>query len=233
MRIEFTEPGEGARVARRFGLDADVDDKTLAAFIAADTEPDIRERVRLKKAAIAAASKGRKLQDLPGGGHLELVDVDEPAPTRRVRDPFTGRYQKEARDRDTEAQPRDLRSEEAGRMSPALLRHGQSRWQRGGHRALGSAEGGKACTGDAPTDVITSATHGYANGNLVRFSAMTGGAGLVAGTHYYVRDATTSTFKVSLAPSGPVVDITTNLTVGTVTRFVDAATNPGQGTWPP
>jgi hypothetical protein len=78
----------------------------------------------------------------------------------------------------------------------------------------------KAVTGAAATDIFTSTAHGFVAGNEVRFSALTGGAGIVAGTSYFVIAAnlTANTFQVSLTPGGATVDVTSNLTAGTVTR---------------
>lgn len=87
---------------------------------------------------------------------------------------------------------------------------------------LGANNGtGKVFTA-AGTDVITSAGHGYLNGDRVRVttSAADLPAGLTVDTDYYVRDATTDTFKVSLTDGGAVVDITDAGTgVHTVTGY--------------
>jgi hypothetical protein len=61
----------------------------------------------------------------------------------------------------------------------------------------------------ATTDVITSAAHGWENGQAVMMS--TAGvlpAGLAIETRYFVIDKTTDTFKVSLTSGGSAVDIT-------------------------
>jgi len=61
----------------------------------------------------------------------------------------------------------------------------------------------------ATTDIITSSAHGLVNEDLLQFTTTTTlPAGLAASTNYYVRDATTNTFKVSTIKGGPVVDIT-------------------------
>lgn len=60
------------------------------------------------------------------------------------------------------------------------------------------------------TDTITIAGHLLSNGTLVTLSNG-GGAlptGLAASTHYYVINATTNTFQLSLTPDGAAVDIT-------------------------
>lgn len=82
-------------------------------------------------------------------------------------------------------------------------------------------EAGKAVTAVAATDLFTSAAHGYNVGDRLKFSALTGGAGISAGTNYYIIASgfTVNDFRVSATPFGPTIDITTDLTAGTVTRF--------------
>jgi hypothetical protein len=61
----------------------------------------------------------------------------------------------------------------------------------------------------AVTDVITSAGHGLSNGEIITVSN-SGGAlptGLSANTYYYVIEADTNTFEVSLTSGGTAVDI--------------------------
>jgi len=61
----------------------------------------------------------------------------------------------------------------------------------------------------AVTNVITSASHGLKNGDMIVLTTTgTLPAGLETDTVYYVRDATTNTFKVALTPEEPEVDIT-------------------------
>jgi hypothetical protein len=87
---------------------------------------------------------------------------------------------------------------------------------------------GGALTGVAATNLITAASaHGFAAGRPVRFSALTGGAGLAVGTTYYViaSGLTTTAFKVSATSGGTEVNFTTDITAGTVT----AVTTRGPG----
>lgn len=75
----------------------------------------------------------------------------------------------------------------------------------------GEYPGGAAFTVNSGTDVITSAGHGLSDGAQIALQTGAGGtlpAGLSESTTYYVRDATTDTFKVELTPSGGAVDIT-------------------------
>ena len=67
-------------------------------------------------------------------------------------------------------------------------------------------------TGDVNTgtDTITVAAHGYSNGDSVVFATNgTLPTGLSAETVYYIINAATNTFKVSLTSGGSAVDITT------------------------
>lgn len=70
----------------------------------------------------------------------------------------------------------------------------------------------RLCTGVAATDVLTATAHGLTDGTAVQFLQVTGGSGLSVGTQYYVRDATTDTFKLALTVGGTAVDFSTNLT---------------------
>jgi len=76
----------------------------------------------------------------------------------------------------------------------------------------------KAATIAASTDIVTSNAHGYVDTDPVIFRTLTGGAGLVVGTTYYVRDKTTDTFKVAATVGGAAIDVTTDATVATMVR---------------
>lgn len=78
-------------------------------------------------------------------------------------------------------------------------------------------------TGDAATDVLTSTAHGFADDDPIEFVGLTGGAPLVEATTYYVRDSTTDTFKVTATVGGTAIDLTTDLTAGTVGPPFDTA----------
>jgi hypothetical protein len=87
-----------------------------------------------------------------------------------------------------------------------------------------NAEGTKAVTGVAATDLFTSTAHGYVAGNRVRFTGLTGGAGITAGQDYFViaSGLTANDFKVSATLGGASIDFTTDLTAGTVRRWIPA-----------
>lgn len=96
----------------------------------------------------------------------------------------------------------------------------------------------KACTGVASTDIISTATaHGLADGQRICFLSLTGGAGLTAqsqtaiATVYWMRDVTSTTFKVSATSGGAAVDFTTDISAG---YFMVAEYFPGtpHADWP-
>lgn len=86
----------------------------------------------------------------------------------------------------------------------------------------------------ASTDRITATAHGQANGTPVRFSLMTGGAGVVAGPVYYMVNVTANDFQVALSVGGLPIDIATDgsttvkydpLPVFAILKFADAITD--------
>jgi len=84
----------------------------------------------------------------------------------------------------------------------------------------------------AADDIIdTAAAHGFIAGDKVRFTALTGGAGLSTGVDYYVIAANlaATTFQVSTTPGGTAVNFTTDITAGTVVLFNDVVHFLGAG----
>ena len=79
-----------------------------------------------------------------------------------------------------------------------------------------------SCTAAASTNVITCAAHPFSNTQRVVFRFVTGGAGITGkdastnGVTYFVIDAASGTFKVSLTSGGSAVDITTDMSAGQV-----------------
>jgi hypothetical protein len=74
-----------------------------------------------------------------------------------------------------------------------------------------------AATGVAATDIVTTPiAHGFVLNTPVIFAALAGGAPLVAGTTYYARDITATTFKLAATVGGAAINLTTDLTAGTV-----------------
>ncbi len=80
---------------------------------------------------------------------------------------------------------------------------------------LGDSQNG---TASATNDQVTVNNHGYATGDLVVFTALTGGAPLELNRGYYVVNAATNTFQVAQTPNGAPIDITSDATALTVRR---------------
>lgn len=80
--------------------------------------------------------------------------------------------------------------------------------------------GAGAVTAVAATDLFTKTGHGFDVGQALRFTALTGGTGITAGKTYYViaSGLTANDFKVSATPGGATIDVTADLTAGTVSR---------------
>lgn len=78
-------------------------------------------------------------------------------------------------------------------------------------------------TATASTDRVNKTAHGLTNNQTIQLrSGFTGGTGLTAGTTYYVVNATTNDFQVSLTNGGAAVDITvdgSNITLGSYLGF--------------
>jgi hypothetical protein len=87
---------------------------------------------------------------------------------------------------------------------------------------------GSTFTANPSTDVLTAAGHGLVDTTPVRFrSTGTLPAGLSEDTTYFVRDATTDTFKVSATSGGAAVDVT-DAGTGTHTVHRVLAVDPGE-----
>lgn len=83
---------------------------------------------------------------------------------------------------------------------------------------------------DPSTDVFTSYAHGFANGDKVVFFVGTVPAPLSEGTVYFVRDATTDSFRVETAPAAGAINITAIPTQDCVTSKIVEEVYAGQGT---
>ncbi len=77
-----------------------------------------------------------------------------------------------------------------------------------------------AATAAAADDIIHAAAHGYVAGDRVVFTALTGGAGLTTNRDYYVIAANlaANTFQVSTVAGGAAVNLTSDLSAGTVQK---------------
>src|SRR4051812_42625493 len=89
------------------------------------------------------------------------------------------------------------------------------------HVGLLDADPGKSIT--SATDIFTSTSHGYAAGDLVVLSALTGGSSLVATRPYFVisSNLAANTFQVALTPGGTAVTHGSNVSAGTSIRLVE------------
>lgn len=89
--------------------------------------------------------------------------------------------------------------------------------------ALGGTDGGSGApvtlqTSAAADDIIDATAHGFAVGDKVKFTALTGGTGLTVDQVYEVIAANhgANTFQVSATAGGSAVNFTTDITAGTV-----------------
>jgi hypothetical protein len=82
-----------------------------------------------------------------------------------------------------------------------------------------------AVTGVAATDIITATGSAFANGQPVRFTALSGGTGLNTTTNYYIINVSGDTFQVSTSVGGSASLFTTNITAGTLVNAHSVSTN--------
>jgi hypothetical protein len=80
------------------------------------------------------------------------------------------------------------------------------------------------------TDVFTSLAHGYADTQKICFINGTAPTGLTEGTVYFVRDATTDTFKVAATSGGAAIDITGQPVAASVVSAITEEVFGSQGT---
>lgn len=71
-----------------------------------------------------------------------------------------------------------------------------------------SANNPKLFTGESLDDVVTCIAHGFSDTDTVVVFGDNLPTGLTAGTVYYVRDATTDTFKLAATSGGAAIDLT-------------------------
>lgn len=80
---------------------------------------------------------------------------------------------------------------------------------------------GHNVTGDAGTDIISDAGHTYANGDPVRFSAITGGAGLSVqntAAYFVVNSVPGVSYQLSATNGGAAINFTTNISAAILGR---------------
>jgi hypothetical protein len=89
-----------------------------------------------------------------------------------------------------------------------------------GNVALQANVAGFSVTGVASTDVFTAVGHNFVANQMVRFTSLTGGSGVLTTRPYFVRDISGDTFKLSFSSGTGALDITTDLTAGTIVPSV-------------
>lgn len=79
-------------------------------------------------------------------------------------------------------------------------------------------------TSAAADDIVDATSHGFAIGDAVVFTALTGGTGLTAGRVYWVvaTSHAANTFRVAATPGGAALDFTTDISAGTVAKVTDS-----------
>ena len=78
-------------------------------------------------------------------------------------------------------------------------------------------------TGVAATDLLTKASHGLSNGELVVLRSLIGGAGLREEYPYYVVGVSGNDFQLSETSGGAAFDFTSTLTSVSVVKLVEIA----------
>lgn len=77
----------------------------------------------------------------------------------------------------------------------------------------------KTGTATASTDLVSSTSHGYSNTDVVVFTVLTGGTGLVLLQPYYVISSLTNSFAVSTTSGGSAVNILTDYSAISVKKL--------------
>lgn len=82
-----------------------------------------------------------------------------------------------------------------------------------------------AITGTEATNIINHTGHVFNNNDPIVFQSLTGGAGLTAGTVYFVRNAVAGvSYEVSATSGGASINFTTDISSGTVGRAFGTST---------
>lgn len=105
--------------------------------------------------------------------------------------------------------------------------------QSGGFPTGMSFQPKQATTGVASTDILTATGTAFTEGTNLQFATITGGAGLTAGTNYFVTNPTGATFQLATTLGGAPINFTTDITAGAVFQpglLIGAATVPGIST---
>jgi hypothetical protein len=76
-------------------------------------------------------------------------------------------------------------------------------------------------TGTATTDLLTKASHGLTNGDLVVLRSLTGGAGLAEEKGYFVVGVNGNDFQLALLSGGAAINFTTDISSVSVVKLVE------------
>lgn len=76
----------------------------------------------------------------------------------------------------------------------------------------------RAVTGDQASNTINDTAHPFVNGDPVVFTSLTGGAGLVVGTVYFVGGVTANTYTLSATTGGAAINYTTDISAANIGR---------------
>lgn len=90
---------------------------------------------------------------------------------------------------------------------------------RDGYRLWAHSGTTYSATGLTSTDTITATGHNFVNGDIIRFSALTGGSGLSTSSCYYVINVSGNTFQLSNTSGGPALDFITDITAATIPQL--------------
>ena len=86
------------------------------------------------------------------------------------------------------------------------------------HAALFDYDAARNVTGEASDDNIDDTATPVANGDVIVFTAKTGGSGITLNKPYYVINKSTNLFQISEIAGGSAVDLGTDLTATTTYR---------------
>ncbi len=78
-----------------------------------------------------------------------------------------------------------------------------------------------AVTSTGSPDTFTKTAHGLSNGDLIVFSSITGGTGLIAGFPYYVVSTAANTFQAALISGGSAIDLSSDVSSAIVNKLTE------------
>lgn len=78
-------------------------------------------------------------------------------------------------------------------------------------------------TSTGSPDTFTKTAHGLSNGDLIVFSSISGGTGLIAGFPYFVVSTAANTFQAALTSGGSAIDLTSDVSSATVNKLTEVS----------